>query len=303
MTDSKPLSMLGRLRAVLAGRLADLGYQVVEEHPDHLVVRIHGQPHSIYLSNLARALELGARADGGDSPPTLIDDSDVRKAVDDWLTVHLRQLPSRKAIEHSYRSLHDVREQLLPRLIAPAGPGSPGQRWTRSVCADYLDLALVIDQPDIVTFATPEMVAGWGSEQAEAYAMDNLRRMAKPSDFRQVKEIGRLRMCATSDSYAASRALLVEELVSGQDDGVLLALPSRDLLFAEPLEAESVQDLVYLALLARKSVSELPYPLSGEVFWVRRQDWQRIPIRIEDGQMNVDATDEFGLVLKRLMGE
>jgi hypothetical protein len=203
MTGSKPLSMLGRLRAVLSGRLADLGYQVVEEHPDHLVVHIHGQPHSIYLSNLARALELGARPDG-DAPPTQIDDSEVRKAVDEWLTVHLRQIPTRKAIEDNYRTLHDVREQLLPRLIAPAGPSSPGQRWTRCVCEDYLELALVIDQPDIVTFATPDMVAGWGSEQAEAYAMDNLRKLVKPSDFRELKEVGRLRMCATSDSYAAS---------------------------------------------------------------------------------------------------
>lgn len=304
MGDSKPLSILGRLRSVLVGRLAELGYDVVEEHPDHLVIHINDQPHSIYLSNLARALELGLQAKPGKAAPTQLSDSDLRQAIDEWLTVHLRQIPTRQALEESCRELHEVRDKLLPRLMAPAGPAAPGQRWSRTLCEDYIDLSLVIDQPDIVTFATPEMVAGWGVEHAEAHAMGNLRKLVKKDDFRPLSEVGQLRMCATSDSYAASRALMVEELLADEGgDGVLLAMPSRDLLFAEPLAADSVQDLVYLALLARKSVSELPYPLSGEVFWVRGSNWQHVPIRIEDGQMNVEASEEFGEVIKRLMGE
>lgn len=303
-----PLSTLGRLRALLIARLGQQGVEIIEEHPDHLVVVIGGQQHSIYLTNLARALDLGAHVQTGSATAAPTQEQ-LLEAVDDWLTTHLRQIPTSESIETACRNLDDVRTVLLPRVVPPTSAGQPGQRWSRPLCDDLLELALVIDQPDTVTFATPQMVAGWsagggGAEHAEAIALSNLRRMASPDDFKAIGDVGQIRMCATSDSYASSRALVAEELLGADPArGVLVALPSRDLLFVEPLTRESMQDIAYLALLARKSVAELPYPLSGEVFWVRDGQWQHIPIRIAGGQMDVDSPEDFAQVLAELMGE
>ena len=297
-----PLSTLGRLRVVLLARLRQLGYAVVEEHPDHVVVRINDQPNAIYLSNLSRAIDLGEQFKGTRAEPAEpVSQERLAEAVDDWLTAHLRQLPSRRSIEEQFGSLHLARPALFPRLVTPATLSAVGQRWSRPICEGFLDLALVIDQPDIVTFATPGMVSAWGAAEAEQAAMENLRRLARVEDFSAVADLGALRLCASADTYAAARALLAEELL-GPDiaDGMLVALPSRDVLFVNVLASGSPQDLAYLALLARKSAGDLPYPISGEVFWIRTGQWAHVPIEIADGQMNIDAPPELAEVLSRL---
>jgi hypothetical protein len=309
MTDSHaipplPLSTLGRLRVVLLVQLRELGYAVIEEHPDHVVVQINDQPHSIFLSNLSRAIDLGEHLKGGvGGVIEPISQERLIAAVEDWLAGHLRQLPSRRSIKEQFGELEQARAVLFPRLIPPAGLSAEGQRWSRPICDGFLDLALVIDQPDIVTFVTPDMVSAWGPAEAEQAAMDNLRRLARVEDFAAVADLGSLRLCATSDTYAAARSLLAEELLAPNSaDGMLVAMPSRDVLFVEVLTAGSAQNLAYLALLARKSAGDLPYPISGEVFWIRAGRWIEVPIEIADGQMNIDAPPELAEVLGRLDG-
>jgi hypothetical protein len=297
-----PLSTIGRLRVVLLARLRQLGYEVVEEHPDHVVVQIDGLPNSIYLSNLSRAIDLGEHLKSAQAGPVEpISQERLDRAVEDWLATHLRQLPSRRAIEEQFRSLQSARAAMFPRLIPPATLSAVGQRWSRPICEGFLDLALVLDQPDIVTFATPDMVAAWGPADAEQAAMDNLRRLARPEDFSPVADLGSMRLCASADTYAAVRGLLAEELLAPDSaNGLLVAMPSRDVLFVEILDAGSASNLAYLALLARKSSADLPYPISGEVFWVRAGRWTQVPIEIADGQMNIDAPPELAEVLSRL---
>lgn len=305
-SQGQPLSTLGRLRSVLIARLTAIGHDVVEEHPDHLVVDIDGHSHSIYLGNLSRALELRGRLDP--SQTKQVSQDELREAVEDWLAVNLRQIPTCSSLETTFRPFDVACPLLLPRVVTPGSPGGgaasqSGSRWSRTLCPEQLELALVIDQPDVVTFATPELVSGWGAADAEAAAMANLAKIAGPGDFKLLGEqVGQLRMCATTDSYATSRVLLAERFLDADPAlGVLAALPSRDLLFAEPLARETLHDMVYLSLLARKSVVEQPYPLSGEVFWVRGGRWTHIPIRVEDGQMNVDSPEEFAEVIKQLL--
>ena len=64
--------------------------------------------------------------------------------------------------------------------------------------------------------------------------------------------------------------------------GWLVAVPSRDWLFAMKAETAQVQHFHLMKILAEKNHAREPYPISDKVYWVRPgKPWLEFPIEID----------------------
>jgi uncharacterized protein YtpQ (UPF0354 family) len=99
-----------------------------------------------------------------------------------------------------------------------------------------LGIALVIDEPAVMTYVQLEALACWGIEMNTAYetATDNLERRAQRISYSHIGE-GRemLLIDRATDGYAATRAILPSRLESWSKQipgELLLGLPTGDFL-------------------------------------------------------------------------
>ncbi|GEM_PF-1030482 len=201
-------------------------------------------------------------------------------------------------------NLHDVAERILLRLGSPFAPMSEGKEvWFQPLVGKRLGVTLVIDYPNSMSYVTEQQIAE-SAEDAATWlerAVTNLRGKTPTDCVAQVHEESGLRHCEVGDAYDSSRAMLLDWLMPGHaENGFFVAVPGRDQLLVLPVVKDALGHVAWLRAVAAKTHQTVPYPISGEIFWVREGAWYPFGISLHKDQVMVTPPPEFAEVLQRL---
>lgn len=200
--------------------------------------------------------------------------------------------------------LADVTERLLVRLSPPfTRQNDETDVWSRPVVNKLIVASLVIDYPHSMSYVTEKLVADSSGDIDDWFvrALDNLRAQTPAGCLAVIHEESGLMQSEVGDAYDASRALLLDELLPGYErDGFFVALPGRDHLLVLPVSPRGLAFAPWLRAIATKTHRDLPYPISGELFWVRGGVWHPFPIDVRGPHVRLDPPPEFLDVLERL---
>jgi hypothetical protein len=200
--------------------------------------------------------------------------------------------------------LSEVAGQLLVRLGPPfKRDNAETDVWSESLVEHLLVATLVIDYPNSMSYVTEKMIDDSG--QSGAYwlerAVENLRGKSEASSMQAVHPESGLVQGQFGDAYDSPRALLLDDLIPGhEENGFFVVVPGRDHLLVLPLTSATLPLAPWLRAIAAKTYSEMPDPISPELFWVRRGDWHHIAIEIEGEDLVVKPPPEFAEVMARL---
>jgi hypothetical protein len=201
-------------------------------------------------------------------------------------------------------SLHEVADRLLVRLGPPFSRHDSGiDVWNLPLAVDHLTAFLVIDYPTSMSYVTEKMVADSGEPGEHWYecALANLRGKSEAGCMTQVHDDSGLLQAQVADAYDSSRALLLDVLAPGhEEDGFFVIVPSRDHLLLLPITASTLAMAPWLRAIASKTYREMPYPISPELFWVRRGAWHHFAIESEGEDLVARPPPEFEEVMERL---
>ena len=201
-------------------------------------------------------------------------------------------------------SLHDVAERILLRLGPPLAPIAEGKQvWFQPLVGKRLGVTLVVDYPNSMSYVTEQQITDSNQEAAQwlQRAVTNLRGQTPADCVAQVHEGSGLRNCEVGDAYDSSRAMLLDWLLPGHaEDGFFVAVPGRDQLLVLPVVKDALGHVAWLRALAAKTHQTVPYPISGEIFWVREGAWHPFAVSLDKNQVVVTPPAEFAEVLERL---
>jgi len=200
--------------------------------------------------------------------------------------------------------LGDVADRILVRLGPPFAPSEDSKQvWFQPLVGKQLGVTLVIDYPNSMSYVTAEQIAD-SEQEASTWlerAVANLRGKTPADCVTPIHEETGLQHCEVGDAYDSSRALLLDWLLPGhEDDGFFVAVPGRDQLLVLPVGKNSLSHVAWLRAVAGKAHQTVPYPISGEVFWVRQGTWHGFEIAVSKDSVMVTPPPEFAEVLKRL---
>src|SRR5262245_56457433 len=197
-----------------------------------------------------------------------------RRAARATWPVLIGEMPRSVARESSATvNRNEVAERILLRLGPPFAPMSEGKEiWFQPLVGKRLGVTLVIDYPNSMSYVTEQQIAE--SNQAAAAWLDravaNLRGKTPDHCVKRVHEEPGLQHCEVGDAYDSSRAMLLDWLMPGHaEDGFFVAVPGRDHLLVLPVAKDALSHVAWLRAVATKTHQTVPYPISGEVFWVR----------------------------------
>lgn len=201
-------------------------------------------------------------------------------------------------------NLHDVADRLMVRLGPPTAfkKGEP-EIWSRPLIEGHLVALLVIDYPSSMSYVSEKLIND-SVESPEfwfARAFANLSAKTGPDCVKVVHEETGLLQAQVGDAYDSSRALLLDLLAPGhEENGFFAIVPGRDHLLFVPVSSETMVVAPWLRAIAGKTYRDMPYPISPELFWVRRGQWHRFVIETEGEDILVKPPPEFADVVERL---
>jgi hypothetical protein len=257
-----------------------LGHSVVCRTAD-------GHEHTVGLDNLYRRARQVPRADW----PTLI-------------TEFLRTVGTIIPDAALPESLAAVADRLLARLGRPF-TGGDKKVWAQPLGDTGLQVNLVIDDPNRMTYVTEELAARSGPATTWLErALANLQART-PADWCHVldEETG-IRVIAVGDAYDSSRCLILDRLLpETAASGCFVAPVGRDRTFLLPVSLEGLQYVHLLKVLAEKDYPSTPYPISDQVLWIHQGTWRRFLIDIRGSEATATPPPELIEVLNGLAGE
>ncbi|MCI0684440.1 MAG: hypothetical protein L0Y71_20200 [Gemmataceae bacterium] len=212
----------------------------------------------------------------------------------------LRSVPPESS---STVNLNEVAERILLRLGPPFAPATEGKEiWYQPLVGKRLGVTLVVDYPNSMSYVSVQQIAESGQDAAVWLdrAVANLRGKTPENCVNQIHEESGLRHCEVGDAYDSSRAMLLDWMIPGHDDGFFVALPGRDQLLVLPVAKDALGHIAWLRALASRTHETVPYPISGEIFWVRQGVWRLFSVSIDKDQVIVTPPPEFTEVLQRL---
>ena len=224
-----------------------------------------------------------------------------------WPTLVVEMLRSVPPESTETIHLHDVADRILLRLGPPFAPMSDGKEvWFQPLVGKRLGVTLVIDYPNSMSYVTLQQIAD-SKEDAAIWlerAVENLREKTPPDCVAPIHEESGLCHCEVGDAYDSSRAMLLDLLLPGnQENGFFVAVPGRDQLLVLPVVKDSLGHVAWLRAVAAKTHQTVPYPISGEVFWVRESVWHPFAVTMNKNQVVVTPPPEFAEVLQRLASD
>ena len=249
---------------MLVGALSERGVEVERMDPRGVVARLPGRPERLELG-LANLRRLLAQVDSREHPGV----------VGQWV----------EAAVAAARGQPEPPEagQLMPRLGLPdADP--EGVTWFAPLADDHLRAMLVLDQPTLVRFLRTLDLVEWrvGLVAARRRALENLDERSADVALLPVDDLPGVFEIATGDGYDAARLLILDRWVPGPL-GALAVVPARDLLWVAPVDGPSSLELgAMLWSEAREALPEVPYPLSGELFWHVEGRLHHVPVVGDD---------------------
>jgi hypothetical protein len=155
----------------------------------------------------------------------------------------------------------------------------------------------------VVPLRTPD-VEVLESTHAELWrrAEGLLRRTTVHSDLTAIDTLPGLFMMVAGDGLAASRLLLLPELMAPLPyGGLLVAVPTSAQLFVVPLSSASGLDgLQTLAITANHSHETAEAPLSPNLFWYDGSRWQVLRVTSSGEDITVHPPKHFLAAMTRL---
>ena len=278
---AEPLGTAARLDRFERAVLADLRGRQIAATPREGVVVPEGvwEGHAWGLANLARLC--AAVPEGG-----------WASVIAHHFDLTLRVAEQEGRLGRELRDYASARKRLVPRL------------WEEDACGPLLDHAvcrrdlpglvtvLSIDLPDSIRAVTPEMLAGWGvgEDQAFARAFDNLEPLAQPrvtpvelGDGQRIFEV------RGSSYYTASMALRLDampRLVGAH--GAFIAIPTRHTLLSLPFTGAGTMEKLHVLLrVARAAERQGPGSLSHRVFWHHADRWHEVTFEVAPGSITL----------------
>lgn len=262
--------MSGSVESIAARTLADAGLSILDVSPAGLVVDLGTRQADVGLGLLRRIIAL-APADSRDAQ--------VAAWTDGVLASLAGSVP-----------LGDIRQRLVPRLLAHADP-----RLFTTALAPGLHLALAEDLPLRQRFLTPFDLPrlGLSMSDARAVAIANLQAATPPP----VRAEG-VWSWELGDGLDAARLLLAGSWPDGAA-GALVAAPTRDHCWWVGVQgAQDIEGGVRLGLRARSLLASSPappYPLSPTLWWVPAGlgDIAPVPLSVSEGAVRVGVPDDL----------
>ena len=204
--------------------------------------------------------------------------------------------------------LNNAASQVLPRVGQPF-PKNMGENipWHRSLGDSGLIANMVIDHPHFMAYVAAPLVekSGRTGDQWLEDAKKNLLQQTPADYLSRITDEVDIRIGCCGDAYDAARALIVDEMLPDDSEfGFFVAVPARDVVVVMPVTPATLVHVHVLRRFAEDNFASKPYPISNEVFWVRRGEWFRFPIAITKESVQVTPPDEFvDEVLKRFPDE
>jgi hypothetical protein len=200
--------------------------------------------------------------------------------------------------------LNDVADRLLVRLGPPISRNQTDiDIWNLPLVEDHLSASLVIDYPNSMSYVTEKMIADSTHDGKHWYecALANLQGKSDAGCMIVVHEESGLLQAQVGDAYDSSRALLLDELAPGhEENGFYVIAPCRDHLLVLPITAKTLPMAPWLRAIAAKTYREMAYPISPELFWVRRGEWHHFVIESDGEDLSVQPPAAFMEVVQRL---
>jgi hypothetical protein len=135
-------------------------------------------------------------------------------------------------------------------------------------------------------------------------ALDNLRQRSSPTAWKVMPEMPGVLSYGTGDSYDATRALILGNLLDPWPmEGALLSLPTRDLLMCVRLDTlEALKHAQGMIGFGHFLYGQGGYEISDQLFWFDGKSWERVPITFEPNGTHVMVTERLTNALNRLKG-
>jgi len=270
----------GGFRALVTRELATLGQNIVRWHNDGLDYAVADNKTSyLGLTNLYRRVKTN--------------EPEEAEAIVRHFLQHIVGTGSPETILPD--TIEDAAARLLPR-IGQAFAKDIATPWSKPLPGTQLHLNLVIDFPHTMAYLTKDKM-----EKSETppgdwvdQAIENLRSRTEEGWLDLIREDEGLYCVHTSDSYDASRALILCEMTGNDPAGWLIAIPARDWMFAMKANMQSVPHIHMLKHLASMYHQKQPYPISSEVFWLQPQKpWELFKIEITNEAVQVYPPEAF----------
>ncbi|MBP3958999.1 hypothetical protein J8F10_27465 [Gemmata sp. G18] len=198
--------------------------------------------------------------------------------------------------------LTTITDRLRPRLGRPFDR-SAAHPWGIPLPGTGLEITLVVDFPHTMAFVTDEMLkrSRTRGEDLLDVALENLRTATPAEFFERASPEHDIYIGHTGDSYDATRALLLEELMPDSPAGFWVAIPSREELAVWPVSFPAIKNVHGLHLFATENFREHAYPITDDVFWVWQGMWHPF-ITLRNGDSVIDPPDLFIEALQELEG-
>lgn len=139
--------------------------------------------------------------------------------------------------------------------------------------SDDLAVVYVIDDPHTMVFVCRAHLQRWQKSEEDVHhlALGNLQRLSRGHIGRGDVVTGPL-LLRSGDGYDAARVLLLDE----QDDGLLVAIPDRDVLW---VGMEEGQDLPGLMAATQDLAAAAVHPVSAQLYRARKGQLE--PVRVD----------------------
>lgn len=249
-------TFLLRLETVLARRQPQVEYLGLLPGQFTALMRVHGQETPVSLQGAWRHAQ--AFPDAFD---TMVD----------RLVADIEEVGLDRIADHDFAG---VATWILPQV--------KGREWLQQHGAfgdagivhrplnDDLVVAYVIDDPHTMVFVCRAHSQRWHKTEADLYhlATANLQRLSQRGIHREDVATGPL-LLQSGDGYDAARVLLLDQ----HDDGLLVAIPDRDVLW---VAMEEGQDLGRLASTAQQIAATAEHPVSAHVYRTRQGRLEQI---------------------------
>jgi hypothetical protein len=184
------------------------------------------------------------------------------------------------------------------RFMVTARPGA----CSRELVRGHLYLTVAQEREGSLVELSDEETAGVGREQLIPLAMSMLRQSTARADVRPVNALPGLHLLVAPDGHAASRMVLLPELLSGEaSGGVIVAVPASDKLLIVPVQdTGAIESLEYLASALSRAVETAARPLSDQLFWFDGKRWVPITVKYDESQITVLPPPAFVDEIRRL---
>jgi len=185
------------------------------------------------------------------------------------------------------------------RVVVTPQPSSISRELVRGHL--YLTLAKELDGTYVAADSRDLDGTGMAPDDMFKLAMSLMRQTTARADFHPVDTLPGLQLLIAQDGLAASRMVLVPELVPGALGGVVVAVPAADQLLIVPLTSASALDaLQVLASALSHALDTAEQPLSDQLFWFDGHRWVPLPVVHGESEITVVPPPSFVGAMNRL---